>query len=389
MSDFNIPRVGPSTDAQEIARQKLEAHQRLQQSQMRQIEAKREFKEWAQEGFNPVQIRKRFKKIEKQKVAALKKSASGTEEDSKKVEETQKIDNAASRFEKKNEELQAKTLKILRSTIKGDDTAEDILKKVLDFYPDHSLADEALDFLLETTSGGLREEVQQAKDNLNNNFGREVRAGRNMGEESRAFSKEGLGSATGLRDLYRDITGNRREPISLFDELSSKFSFDKMTKVTDFLLHSLGADMKAKGPSISRGELTRLLEDTRTLQAILGVYRFFDSRMPLIHQQFQMQDLFFPAFINFETLAKQFMGLVSERYPTSDRVMQISQILGISEELAAQVVIFMQFRDAIRQIAPKLFRSDDHRDELLEAILEALEELDDELEEQDDEEDDE
>lgn len=386
MGEYNISPIGRNPGAQEIARQKLIAQKNLRNMQMRQIESKREFKEWAQEGFNSIQIRKRFKPIEKQKVGASKKSAEGSEEDLQRIEEAEKTEEAANRFQQKNEELHSKSLLSLKAAIKGSDTPKQILQKVLDFYPDPSLADEAFEFLLETSKGALHQKIQQAKNTLNSNFGREIRAGRNMGAESRKFSKEGLGKATSLRDLYRDITGNRREPNALFDELSAKFKYSRMTKVTDFLLHALGSDLKAKGPSISRAELSRLVEDTRTLQAILGVYRFFESRMSLIKSQFKMQDLFLPPFINFENLAKQFMTLVSERYPSSDRVLQLSRILGISEELAAQIVIYMQFRDAIRQIAPKLYRSDDQREELLEAILEALEELEDQLEEEEDEE---
>src|SRR5262249_22188290 len=158
------------------------------------------------------------------------------------------------------------------------DTKEEILHKVLEMYPDYSLADEALDFLLQTTEGSLAEEVRLAKEELNAQYGREVKAGRNIAEQSREFSKQGLGSPMGLRNLYREVTGNPRDANTLFNELTTKFNYDKMKTAIDFLLHSMGSDLKSKGPSIDRGELHRLLSETRKLQGILGIFRFFKSR---------------------------------------------------------------------------------------------------------------
>ena len=108
----------------------------------------------------------------------------------------------------------------------------------------------------------------QAKEFLNASFKREIVAGRNINLQAQTFSKEGLGSPTALRDMYRDITGNPRTPHTLFDELTAKFSYDSMRMVIRFLLHSLGADLKSKGPSITRPELMRLMEETQILQAI-------------------------------------------------------------------------------------------------------------------------
>jgi len=76
---------------------------------------------------------------------------------------------------------------------------------------------EALEFLLETTTDAqLLAATQEAKDKLNRDRSKEIRAGRNMGAQAREFAQQGLGSPTSLRDLYRDITLNPREPLKLF-----------------------------------------------------------------------------------------------------------------------------------------------------------------------------
>lgn len=294
----------------------------------------------------------------------------------------QQIKNSADQFERRNPELKAKVLVTLRQRIKPGDTKEEILKKLAEFYPDVSLADEALEFLLETTDGELAKAVQEAKDELKGTHGREIAAGKNISTQAREAADKGLGTPTTLRDLYRNITGTPRDSTTLFQELSQRYAFKDLKKVVDFLLHSLGSDMNSKGPSIEPGQLHRLLTETRSLQAILGVYRFFRGRMGLIDKQFTKEGLKLPPQLNFETMAKTFMGLAGERYPTGEKVLQTGVRLGIDKWIRAKIIALSQLRDAVREVAVnQIYRSLQHRDELYMAILEALEDLEDELEE--------
>lgn len=333
--------------------------------------------------FNPVLMaqRGRFTTLEERR----KRTREGTEKIEKELIAVERAEEVSEEFQRKNPELQARALLLLRQRIAANDTAEEILRKVLDSYPDYSLADEALEYLEQTSSGDLLNRIRLAKEVLNTNFGREVRAGRNIGEQARAFSLQGLGSPTGLRDLYRDITGNPREVTTLFSELSDQFDFNKLETAINFILHSLGVDLKSKGPSIARGELHRLMTEARNLLAILWVYRFFQGRMNLIKAAFERGGMFLPLHISFEQLAKLFIDLLKERYPSMDKVLQMALKLGLSTELLGQIIIFTQMRDAVRGVAPKLFRSEDHRYDVLMSYIEAIEELEKRQEEEEEE----
>lgn len=303
-------------------------------------------------------------------------------EKGERAETQQHLKNSADQYQRKNPELKASVLVLLRERVKPDDTPEDILKKLAEFYPDVSLADEALEFLLENSEGELNQNILKAKANHTEQNGREITAGRNIGAQAREAAEKGLGTATSLRDLYRNITGTPRDSNTLFQELSQRYAFKDLKKVVDFLLHSLGADMKSKGPSIPHGQLHRLLTETRSLQAILGVYRFFRGRMELVDKLFAKEGLSRPPQLTFETLARQFMALAGERYITGDKVKQSSTRLGIDKWIMAKIIALSQLRDAVREVAVnQVYRSLQHRDELYMAILEALEDLEDELEE--------
>lgn len=388
--DLSSSRIQP-THMDLVKAQQMAAQAAAKGLAISQEESEDAYQSWVEEGaFNPLIMARRFESLEsKRKRTSKEEEAEKAAEKQAGVLEVQRIEEVSEQYSRKNQELQTRSLLLLRARINNQDTKEQILHKVLEMYPDPSLADEALDFLLETTGGHLAEEVRLAKEEFNTLHSREIRAGKNIADQARSFATQGLGSPTGLRNLYREVTGNPRDSNTLFNELTAKFDYDKMKTVIDFLLHSLGGDLKSKGPSIDRGELHRLLSETRKLQSILGIFRFFQSRMNLINAAFGRMGMQLPMRITFELLAKQFMRALQERYPSADKILQMASQLGISEELMAQVIIFTQMRDGIRYVAPKLYKSDQHRQDLLNAFIDAIEELDESLEEEEEDEEEE
>ncbi|MEI8125219.1 MAG: HrpJ domain-containing protein [Parachlamydiaceae bacterium] len=364
-----------------------DALEKVQELSAEQESSQGAFLQSQEEAVNPFasKFATKDKKLEEQRPRI--KETTKTEEKEEPINPVDQIKDTAEKFQKKNQELQSDVLAVLREQIKPGDTKEDILRKLQQFYPDATLADEVLDFLLATTDGELAKTVKEAKDDFSQIHAREIAAGRNISTQAREASQKGLGATTSLREMYYDITGNPRDSTTLFDELSQKYAFKDLKKVIDFLLHSLGADLKSKGPSIPKGLLHRLFTETRSLQAILGVYRFFRGRMHLMEKMFGEQEMELPSELSFENMAKQFMSLIGDRYPSSARVLQLAEKLGIEKWLLAKIIVFSQMRDAIREVAiNQIYKSLQHRDDLYLAILEALEDLEDQLEEKEEEE---
>jgi len=365
-----------------ISTMRGDAAEKARELLAQQVAVKNAFQADQEEAINPfaAKFAMKEKKAEPLKTRVQKMAETGEKAQLLPIEH---IKDAAEKFAGKNpQEFRASVLMALREQIKPGDTKEDILRKLAEFYPDATLADEVFSFLLETTDGELARVIQEAKEEFAKSHEREIVAGRNISAQAREAAGKGLGTATSLRDMYREITGNPRDSPTLFEELSTKYAFKDLKKVIDFLLHSLGADLKSKGPSIPRGMLHRLLSETRSLQAILGVYRFFRARMPLVEKLFTQEDLELPAQLTFENMAKQFMTLAADRYPSGAKVLQLAVKLGIEKWIMAKIIAFSQLRDAIREVAlNQIYKSVQHRDELYMAILEALEDLEDELEE--------
>jgi hypothetical protein len=170
--------------------------------------------------FNPMQMVQRFRNLKEfvSKEGQKSQDVEETEELVSKVLDVENVETLSDKYQKENFELNAKTLKILRASIQNAKNADEILAKVLSVYPEAALADEALEFLTKTTENQLLLATSEAKEKLNKDRSKEIKAGRNMGAAARQFSQEGLGSASSLRELYRQITQTPKEILDLFED---------------------------------------------------------------------------------------------------------------------------------------------------------------------------
>lgn len=335
--------------------------------------------------------RKRSKKDLAQRAMQVRMGVkSGDKEADSRANAKGKLEQKAQEAARKNPELPSRLLINIRSQLREGMDPEQIMKMLQDALRDPWLQDECLEFLLNTTADDseLHESLNKAKEQHKERYEREIRIGKNISEEAREFAdKAQLGSPTALREMYRDITRNPREATVLFDELSDLFDFEKLESAVSFFLSSLGADLRSSGSSIPKGQLYQLMTEGRSLEAILGVYYFFQGRMDLLASLFAKEGLHFPSGLSFEVLAKKYMIFLKERYPSPDKLARMARELKISSDILMEILVFSQWRDAVRSVAMKLYRSLVHRDDVFAAIIEYLEEKEEEREEEDDDED--
>lgn len=367
---------------------RLANEQAAKKQTMRQVASSLNMQEYAADAaFTPTQMMRSSKTLEERKTPVRVKN----KEDVKEGDElhTNQIEDAVSEYNERNPELAKENLRRLFQEAQTKKLPEEVLKAAVElFEEDPALVDESLEFLEESGQGSVSDLARRARMRWHEQKGREALGGRNMGAQAREYSAKGLGTPGELRRMYADITGNPREASVLFEEFSTQFDFKQLQHVIGFMLHAVGADLKAKGSSISRGELYRLMTETRNMQAILWVYRFFQGRMSAIENLFNQQGLPMPEKVTFEQLAKLFVRLLRERFPSMEKIFLLAEDLDLSEEEVSQIIVFGEMKNAVRGVAPRLFRSSEHRKDVLLAFMEALEELEEQLEEGEEDDDD-
>lgn len=360
------------------------AKQESRQILAKQVVTKERLDEALSQTFNPLAVEKEQSRMQRFLSLKERKKESSEQTGSKKVQEVGKKsdEDLAKNYERRNYELPYNRLLALLRTLRENATPDEILKNVSQEFSDATLADEALEYLMRSTEGPLQNAIREAKERLNAEKQREIKAGINIDPLAKKFNKSGLGeNPTELRELYRKITGSPHEVNELFSELAERYPYETLRTVLAFLFKALGYDLKSKGPSIQQAELLRLMTDCRNLQSILWVYLFFKARMKLIKKLYSQKKLKLSKSIHFEKLAKEFMKLVEERYPSVLKVIRQAENMGLVD--SEKLIILSQWRDAIRQLSPRIYKSLKHRQDLLLVIIEALEDLEDkEIEEE-------
>jgi type III secretion protein W len=299
-------------------------------------------------------------------------------------------EGSAKRFQEQTADKDFTSDKLLKlaTQIKAGSTPEEILEKTLDMFSDPFLADEALRFLLENADpelqSGYIEKLKLARQRLNEDkkMSDRIKAGKTLRNAAFEAQKQKLGTASDLHALYKELANNPRDLPTLFDDLSNKYNYKELLKITNFLLSTFGKDLKSEGTNIEKGYLSNLLKEIKVLQAVVGIYRFFRSKVQLTKKLFVQQHTELPQILTFEQMSKSFMNIARDRYPTPDKVLSIAFKLGVEKSIPAQIVVLERFRDAIYEVSPgQVYNSPQHKDDVLKAIIEALEQLEIKLEE--------
>ncbi len=302
------------------------------------------------------------------------KADSSSAKGAKRVEKVEEV----SEQHERNPELDHEALLELQEKIRESENAEDVLNKTMEAFPDLYLADEALGFLIDEADADLAVKIKEARKNLNSDEDKAlyIRASRNITPEARKAAKEGMGTPSILRALYVDIITNPRPAPILFQELSDNFEFQFLEPLIYYLLHSIGKDLKSKGPSIDPGELHTLYNECRSLQAIRQVYLYFNNCMTPIIKEFEQYGITMPELLTFMLLAREYIKLIQVKYPTKDKVFSMAPHLGIGDDLDGQSIIFNWLRIATYETAPRLFQTLRQREDVRKALRDAISKID-------------
>lgn len=96
----------------------------------------------------------------------------------------------------------------------------------------------------------------------------------------------------------------------------------------------------------------------------------------------------FRSYFSFEVLAKLFFDLADERYPSGEKMKQLTGQLVDSfssdaiENIHLKIGILSLMRNMVKEVSPaQLYRSPQHKEELYAAIIAGLEDFEDQWEE--------
>ncbi|MBA2727715.1 MAG: hypothetical protein H0U49_06035, partial [Parachlamydiaceae bacterium] len=141
----------------------------------------------------------------------------------------------------------------------------------------------------ETKRGISREHDKFTADNRD-----QISYSLNVGNYAQKVAKGNVAIAKEYLTLHNQIKGNLPEVPALFTELSTKYtSFEQLKGAYKFLIHSIGEEVSFQTLELGKRklpegpELQRLMEYGSALRSIFFIYKYTESKMPLLASQFE------------------------------------------------------------------------------------------------------
>lgn len=180
---------------------------------------------------------------------------------------------------------------LLESIKKKKPSPEDLRQQLGERYPDVSHQFAALQFLEEVLTQQKAPEadlatVREARRQLEQEKGPEIRAGLNVALEAHKYSEQGVGSQQELRDFYRDTVLKFEDAEQAFESILSQYGREKFGDAAEFLIRGIGHDIEAMGPSRDKEELHAINRGLKSVQHARNLYIAFDDLLNKMQKQF-------------------------------------------------------------------------------------------------------
>lgn len=253
----------------------------------------------------------------------------------------------------------------------GQPSGEDLLKELARGSTDPSHQFAMLDILEQAFGEGedaMRALVRQAKAQLAEAKGAEIRAGINLAEEvnARATTPEEMRE---LRDMYRSEVVGFTKPQECFRSLLAARGADGLRDAIDFLIAGCGADLKSSSPSLEAAALGRILTDLQCVQVLQTVLDALTALGRRMDREFGEKCL-----MDGEQMAGRVMDFTEQAFVAAAGVAAFIGDCGI-KKLLSRMDFARELTGLFRKLSPRLFAREGDRQRLVEAAQEHLDEL--------------
>ncbi len=235
--------------------------------------------------------------------------------------------------------------------------------------PSHQFA--MLDILEQMLGEGeteLRDTIRQARSQLMEAKGAEIRAGINLAEEVNARAAT-PGEMQELRDMYRSEVIGFTKPQDCFRSLMANRGPGALADAISFLISGCGADLKSSSPSMEAAALGRILTDLGCVQTLQTVFESLTQLGARMGREFGE-----PCQLNGEQLTGRILDLTEQAFVAATAIGNLVGDCGM-RKLLAQMDFTRELTRLFRRLSPRLFSKEGERQRLVEAAQDHLDGL--------------
>ncbi len=246
------------------------------------------------------------------------------------------------------------------------ETLRQLLKEEFEDVSHQYAALEYLDELLSETGDApeLLEAVREARGELDEHHGPEIRAGLNV--TGTAIRFEQLDGPQNLRDFYRETILAFEDVTEAHSSILARYGESNFDAAAEFLIHAVGDDLSSAGPSMEPRQLKATMDNLYMVQVARNVHVQLDGLFQKMADEFNLT----PSTSSSQILS-ELLPLKDQRWVDGNKIDAITNRLGaLSHE--PKIYFLRELGGIVRDLPEKIYQSGDARDRLRDAIQESL-----------------
>lgn len=209
--------------------------------------------------------------------------------------------------------------------------------------------------------------LTEARAQLEEHHGPEIRAGLNITRQAMAHAEEGLGDVQELRDFYRDSILGYENISEAYSSILRQHGPERFEQSLDFLIRSAGNDLQSEGPSVPASRLKIVVDDLYQVQVLGNIHRSMGGLLQKVSKEYGSKSD--PAAV--QEMMKGILALTQNRYCRGDQVTDMTRPLGLPQA-EGRIYFLTGLREQLRLLPLKVYPAPENREKLMEASQEAL-----------------
>ncbi|NIZ03780.1 type III secretion system gatekeeper subunit SctW [Thalassospira lucentensis] len=305
--------------------------------------------------------------------------AASEKEESKNIQE-RTVQQAASRqiptVEKINEYLQAASenlnqgkLEQLVAKLRAGATPYEAASEFGDITDQYAALASAYHKL--EAEGGFEdvlENIHDALEELDDDFGPDIRAGFNIASTASLFGNGDSARTQSFRDCYRGLIAEGQTLAQSFSDICERFGRDDLPNVVEKLLRAVGDDLGSQGPSSDPVLLKSLIDELYAAEVIVTGLDHCDMVVDSMERRFDCQS------IDAVGVMQGLLDIAASSWTSKDAFNRLVDSAGISDT-EAQIGFLQEIKTVVREMPLRAFADQEAKEKVVMALQQGLDDV--------------
>ncbi|MBC05426.1 type III secretion system gatekeeper subunit SctW [Thalassospira sp.] len=214
----------------------------------------------------------------------------------------------------------------------------------------------------------ILEQLQDAIEELDDDFGPDIRAGFNIASTASLFGAGNSERTQSFRDCYRGLIEEGQTLAQSFSGICERFGRDELPNAVEKLLRAVGDDLSAQGPSSEPVLLKSLIDELYAVEVIGTGLEQCDMLSENMERRFGCDS------VEPVAVMQGLLDIAAAGWTTKDSFNRLLNDSGVAET-EAQIGFLQEIKTVVREMPLRAFADQEAKDKVMMALQESLDDV--------------